>query len=379
MSVTCDEAAEALTRDLGFSCHDVDPVVSFHNPADLASWTMPVLELLVIGGAVFALVHAVRRLRRESDPTNLALWFASLAYLAVTEPPLYFPEWFGLDQVYGFIFAHNEFTVQFMYDRLPLYIVAFYPAISALAYEVVRSLGIFARRGALAGAVAVAFVAQIFYEIFDHLGPQLQWWAWNPDNIQVNQPMLASVPLNSMVLFASVSIGFLTYLVVRWVGPSDPPRSRLALTGRTVAAGALTPLGMLVAGIPSSLFGGDSPDTTAQAWILGAELGLVWVAGAWILVREARSASERLPLNRFVAVFPAAFLLVLAILWLTALPQYLAAQDGVTEAGTPIGSGAYVLLCFLAGAGVLALLYRTGASAPDHQDPRAQHTTTARA
>ncbi|MEO5652708.1 MAG: hypothetical protein ABIN79_02065, partial [Marmoricola sp.] len=75
MSVTCDPAAEAVTRDLGFSCHDVNPVVSFRNPADLYSATMPILELLVIGGAVFALVHAVRRLRRDSDPTNLALWF----------------------------------------------------------------------------------------------------------------------------------------------------------------------------------------------------------------------------------------------------------------------------------------------------------------
>ena len=45
MSATCDPAAEQVTRDLGFDCHDVSPVVSVHNPFDLASWTMPVLEL----------------------------------------------------------------------------------------------------------------------------------------------------------------------------------------------------------------------------------------------------------------------------------------------------------------------------------------------
>ena len=103
---------------------------------------MPVLELVIIAGAVFALVHAVRRLR-AGDPINLALWFASLVYLFVTEPPLYFPEWFGLDEQFGFIFAHNVFTVQFMWDRLPLYIIAIYPALSQLAYEVVRVLGVF--------------------------------------------------------------------------------------------------------------------------------------------------------------------------------------------------------------------------------------------
>ncbi len=362
MSVTCDAAAEAVTRELGFSCHEVNPVVSLNDPAGLYSWTMPVLELLVIGGAVFALVHAVRRLRRDSDPTNLSLWFASLAYLAVTEPPLYFPEWFGLDRIYGFIFAHNEFTVQFMYDRLPLYIVAFYPAISALAYEVVRGIGVFARRGPLVGAVCVAFVSQVFYEIFDQLGPQLKWWAWNPDNVQVNHPMWASVPLNSMLLFASVSLGFLTYLVVRLVGREGdaPPRSGWSITARTVAAGVLTPVGMLVAGIPSSLFGGDSPNLTAQAWVLGIELGLVWLAGCWLLVREWRSppSAEQPPLNRFVTVYPAVYLVVLGILWVTALPQFLAAEDGVTSAGTPVGSGIYVLLCFLTGFAVITLLLR---------------------
>ena len=369
MSVTCDPAAEALTRQLGFDCHDVDPVVSLTNPADLYSWTQPVLELLIIGGAIFALVHAVRRLRRDGDPTNIALWFASLAYLAVTEPPLYFPEWFGLDKIYGFIFAHNEFTVQFMYDRLPLYIVAFYPAISALAYEVVRSLGVFARRGALVGAICVAFVAQVFYEIFDHLGPQLKWWAWNLDNEEVNHPMLASVPLNSMLMFASVSLAFMTYLVVRWVGVDGrdgPPRSGLSVTGRTIAAGVLTPLGMLVASIPSGLFGGDSPNITAQAWVLGIELGLVWVAGCWFLLREARqpATGERAPLNRFVAIFPATFLAVHAFLWLTALPEYLDADDGITSAGTPIGSGLYVVACFVAGIAVLSLLYRGRSRVP---------------
>lgn len=359
---TCDEAAEALTNDLGFSCLDVNPVMSLNNPADLTSWTQPVLEIVIIAGAVYALVHAVRRLRREGDPTNISLWFASLAYLAVTEPPLYFPEWFGLDKIYGLIFAHNEFTVQFMYDRLPLYIVAFYPAISALAFEAVRTMGIFRSRGPLVGSIAVAFVSQVFYEIFDHLGPQLKWWAWNVDNQQVNQPSFASVPMTSMLLFASVSIGFLTYLVVRLVGPQgrDAPPSGLSLTGRTVLAGVLTPLGMLVAGIPSSIFGGDSPNVTAQAWVLGVELGLLWIAGLWILAREWRAPSPADPiaLNGFVVTFSGAFLAAHAVFWLTALPEYLAATDGITASGTPIGSGWYVALCFLGAFATLAVMVR---------------------
>lgn len=372
MSATCGPEAETVTRGLGFDCHQVSPVVSFHNPVELYSWTMPVLELLFIGGAIFALVHAIRRLRRENDPTNLALWFAPLVYLAVTEPPLYFPEWFGLDKIYGFIFAHNEFTVQFMEGRLPLYIVAAYPMFTALSYETVRSIGVFRRRGPLVGAVCVAFVCQIFYEIFDQLGPQLKWWAWNLDNHKVNYPMLASVPMTSMLLFASVSFGFLTYLVVRWVGPDSrdgrqgPPRSALSITGRTVAAGLLTPPAMVVAGFPSALFGGDSPNTTAQAWILGVELFVVWLAGAWLLAREARSSTvdEQVPLDPFAMIFPAVYVGTFAVFWLASLPEFLAAHGGLTSAGTPIGSGLYVLASFVAAVAILALLHKGRRRAP---------------
>jgi hypothetical protein len=349
MSVECGPDAEAVTRGLGFGCHDVSAVVSVRPPWELAHWTMPLLELLVVGGAVFALGHAVRRYR-AGDPVNLALWWASLVYLFVTEPPLYFPEWFGLDRLYGFIFAHNRFTVQFMADRLPLYIVAFYPVISQLAYELVRSLGLF-RRGALTGSVAVAFVCQVFYEVFDQLGPQLKWWAWNPGNAIVNHPALASVPMTSMVLFASVSMAALTYLVVRLAAA----RRGWALVPRILLAGLLTPVAMAVAGIPSGLAGGN---TTAKAWILGVELALIWVAGAVVVLRFSRPE----PLPAFTRYYPAVYLGGLLVCWIGALPGYFAARDGLTPDGTPIGSGLYALACFAA-AGLLLALARKAPTA----------------
>jgi hypothetical protein len=357
MSAGCGPDADAVTRGLGFDCHDVSPVVSARWPWELANWTMPLLEVLVIAGAIFALVHAIRR-HRDGDPVNLALWFASLVYLFVTEPPLYFPEWFGLDRLYGFIFAHNLFTVQFMGDRLPLYIVAFYPMISQVAYELVRSLGIFRSRGPLVASVAVAFACQVFYEVFDQLGPQLKWWAWNPGNTLVNHPALASVPMNSMLLFASVSMAAMTYLVVRLVGGG--PRRGWPLVLRTLVAGVLTPPTMAIAGIPSSLFDGN---TTAQAWVLGVELALVWLAGAGILIAQLRSP-EREPLSAFARIYPAVYLGVMAVFWIGALPAYLGADNGVTGDGTPIGSGPYALACF-AGAGlVLAAVHRAHRTAP---------------
>lgn len=363
MSAVCGAEAAAVTRRLGFDCHHVSPVVSVRAPWELANWTMPLLEVLVIGGAVFALTHAVRRYR-AGDPVNLALWWASLVYLFVTEPPLYFPEWFGLDRQFGFIFAHNQFTVQFMWDRLPLYIVAFYPMFSQLAYELVRSLGIFRHRGPLAGAVAVALACQVFYEVFDQLGPQLKWWAWNPDNDIVNHPALASVPMTSMLLFASVSMAAMTYLVVRLTGGSTrrgAPRRGWRLVPRILLAGVLTPLTMAVADLPASLFGGPHPDLTAQAWVLGVELALVWLAGTWIVVAHLRSAEHGPdePLSAFGRYYPAIYLGGLAVFWISALPAYFAAHDGITSAGTPIGSGPYALACFLGAGLLLAAQYAT--------------------
>lgn len=365
MASSCDSAAERLAEKLGFSCHDAHPVMDVRNPFGLENSTMPFLELLVIGGAVFALVHAWRRWRRGGDPVNISLWFASVVYLAVIEPPLYFPGWFGLEEHVGLIFSHNVFTVQFMYDRLPLYIVAFYPAISQLAYEVVRALGVFARRGPLAGSLAVAFVCQAFYEIFDQLGPQLKWWAWNPENRRINEPALASVPMNSMFLFASVSFGAMTYLVVRLVGAYDgrrntPDGRRIAL--RTVAAGTLTPLAMAIAGVPSNAFrGGDH--LGIQRAVLGAELALVWIVGLCLLAdawrtRRTDPAPTVSPL--FVRIYPALYLGVLFVLWLSALPAYFAATDGITARGTPIGSLWYAALCTVAATGLtLAALRAT--------------------
>lgn len=344
MSAVCGADAEAVTGALGFDCHDVSAWLSIRPPWTAEHWTMPLLELLVLGGAVFALVHAVRR-HRQGDSANLALWCASLVYLFVIEPPLYFPEWFGLERQYGFIFAHNRFTVQFMWDRLPLYIVAFYPMISQLAYELVRSLGIFRARGALAGSVAVAFTCQVFYEVFDHLGPQLKWWAWNGNNRIVNHPALDSVPMTSMLLFASVSMGAMTYLVVRLGSGS---RHGWSLVARIVAVGILTPLSMVIAGLPSSLFVGN---VTAQAWILAVELALLWVAGIWIFARH-RNTDE--PLAPFVRFYPAVYLGVLVVFWLGAV-----LENGVTP-----GSGLYVLACFVAAGLMLTALYRARRAVP---------------
>jgi hypothetical protein len=158
--------------------------------------------------------------------------------------------------------------------------------------------------------------------------------------------------MNSMVLFASVSFGVLTYLVVRLVGPStgsgsDKRRTGWSLTWRIVVAGVLSPPAMALAGIPASLFGGETPDVTAQAWVLGIELGLLWLAGAWVLITHLRrrDAHEVEPMTPFARIYPAAFLAVMAVFF------------AFTADELPIGSVLYSLACLAGAVAILSVLH----------------------
>ncbi len=242
---------------------------------------------------------------------------------------------FGVQDQLGVVFAHNVFTVQFLFDRLPLYIVALYPAVVSLAYEIVRSLGVFRDRGIVAGAICVGFVHHCFYEVFDQLGPQLHWWAWNSAN-PINRPMLASVPMTSVFIFATLGPIVVTVLVLQ----TRQRRSHLA--GRTVLAGALVPVGIAVLGIPTSVFGGRHPHTSAQAVIFSVELAAIAAFALPILIRIAAGTPP--PPNGFVRIFGPLYLVVLAALWASAFPPsgvcrtggcFVVSAAGVAAVGWP--------------------------------------------
>lgn len=304
----CHDDFTAVAGTLGgIDCATADPVVTVRNPATLESWTQPVLELLMVAGAVVALVHAVLWWRRRGDPANLGLWLATVVYVLLLEPPLYFPDRFGLDEPVGLVFVHNLFTVQFLFDRLPLYIVALYPAMTYLAYTLVQRTGILDRRHPLIGAACVAVVFHAGYEIFDQLGPGLRWWAWNPA-APSNTPMLGDAPLTSAVIFAAAA-PFGTVLLTRLL------LTRGLLSGwsfawRTAAVGVLTPLAMMVFSAPGAPFGPDG--RAAVLWLELAALTAV-AAAAFRHCYHRRTAWGSG--DRYPPVAGAVYLAVLALLW----------------------------------------------------------------
>jgi hypothetical protein len=352
MAQQCTAAFDAIAQALGgFTCQHAPAFIHLRNPLALSNWTLPILELMMVVGAVLALIYSIHRLRRDGDPINLALWFATVVYLFVVEIPLYFPNVFGIEDELGVVFAHNAFTVQFLFDRLPLYIIALYPAVITLAFEIVRSLGVFRERGIVMGAICVGFVHHCLYEVFDQLGPQLRWWAWNTAN-PINHPMLASVPMTSVFIFATLGPIVVTALVLLFVGKGVRPTAPITgwtLIWRTVVAGALVPVGVAILSIPTSLFGGHRPNTTAQAIIFALELAVIAVIALPVLVRQWRNSQNEHTVvfpNRFVRAFGPLYLVVLAALWIAAFHDYFTAMNGITADGTPTGSLAYAAVCF---------------------------------
>ena len=359
----CTATFDALARRMGFTCDDTGGLVSVRSPFSLENWTLPVLELTIIVGSVLMLVHAFRRWR-AGDATNLAVWFGATAYLFVIEPPLYFPGAFGIDTYVDTMFAHNLFTVEFLWGRLPLYIVAIYPMMATMSFEIVRMLGVFRRCGIIFGACTVGLVHGAFYEIFDHLGPQLRWWEWAPEN-PINLPFFASVPMGSVVVFAALWPMSLALCVQFMVGRHVDAGARFTgpqLVWRTVVIGLAASVGTFVLPLPATILGlaGD----TVRGAVYALELALM-AGAALYAIRRCLAPGPGAPSipahrNRLVQAYAVAYLVVFGALWATALPAFFGSESGVTEAGDPVGNLPFTLLCFAIATGVVTAVTRPG-------------------
>ncbi len=284
---------------------------------------------------------------------------------AIIEPPLYFPAQFGIAEYVDTMFAHNVFTVDFLWGRLPLYIIAIYPMMATIAFEIVRTLGVFRRYGALVGAVCVGFVHHAFYEIFDHLGPQLRWWEWTLDH-PMAQPFLDSVPLPSIVVFATLWPMSLAFCVQFFVGRHVDRGQRFTgwqILWRTVVVGVLASIGTVLLPAPATIIGSFT-NFTVMGVVYALELVAITVVAVPVLVKQWQrlrntpaGATEARHTSPLMVRFGVGYLVVMAVLWVTALPAYFGAVDGVTDNGDPIGSLWYTALCFvIAGLSAFAAL-----------------------
>ena len=275
-----------------------ESLVWFNSPLELLTWMHPVLELVLLAGAAFALIHACMHYRRTGDLAFVGVWTATVVHAVSWEIAV-----FSFDRLD--MFWHGEFTVMLYGNRLPLYIVlGYYPAIFYHSVMLSRRLGYAdGRMGRLAEALAAGLILEALYVPVDTISPVTQFWTWDHDHLSA-RPMWDNIPANSYLwgLGYGFSYAFLCRLLLL-----DPARRQRLSTRQMLLRGAgvglLIPvLGMVFLGPVTILIEGFAADTAATALIF-----LVFLASAWCcLLSPRRVRSEP---DRWLLAFP--------VLWLS--------------------------------------------------------------
>jgi hypothetical protein len=346
---TCTaEFARLAAQAGGLNCAG-NAFITLRSPFALKSWTMPVIEFLLIAIAVGCLLHALRWKRDHGDSSNLVIWISGVVCLLLIEPIAYFPQWFGLEKTMGLTFVHNQFSIQFLYDRMPLYIVAMYPVYAYLAYVLVQRTGIFKRHNVIVSATCVAFVFHCLYQVVDTVGPQFRWWVWNQD-LPTSVPALGSVPLINMQAFTmGIPFGMtvMALLVCRQSHPSGWVVARSVFLVSLLA----WPV-QFIFSVPTFLLAlAGVPVVTARLIGIWSMVVLAGVVAAVTFVREYRARSNDPALvpdgvsrDYFPLVCVVGYLAVSVVVWIAALPGYFAAVDGVAPNGGRTGSLPYAVV-----------------------------------
>ena len=141
------------------------------------------------------------------------------------------------------------------------------------------------------------------------------------------------------------------------------------LVWRTVVIGLAASVGTFVLPLPATVLGlaGDTVRGTVYALELALMAGAALYAVRRCLAPAPGAPSIPAHRNRLVQAYAAAYLVVFALLWATALPAFLGAEIGVTEAGDPVGNLPFALLCFAIGIAAVAATFV--ARAPDAVAP----------
>lgn len=311
--------------------------LSFNAPAQIIDWSHLAIEALMTVGFVLALLHAVRHARRSGTPAALYAFAGIFLYGLVMDVSSYYSVG---------NFWHGEFSVMLVWNRLPLYIALFYPALIYHCYMTMRRHDF----APVVEAVSVAFYGGVLYMIFDNLGPALDWWVWDRQHA-ASQPLLANVPLTSyhwILLFNGALAYSLRVFVWDALARGQLRRARLG----TLALPLLTILIGSLLFTPYNLFLYAFKGTIAVSVLIHAVA--FFLAGYLFLIRYRRPTAAPDPL-----------LLLFPLLWIFGQLYICVAKndvlwpvgtDGLNTAGLAAGNP------WAVGAGMIVGLAMTLAS-----------------
>jgi len=294
-------------------------LITFNSPSQLLDWSFLAIETIIIGGAILALAHAIKYKKRTGSSAALLTLLGCFVYgLSIDILSYYTVE----------NFWHGEFSVMFLYNRLPLYIACFYPAFMYHAYMMIRRYDF----SPVVEAISVGFFASFMYLIFDNLGPMMSWWIWDTQD-PTTWPYISSVPLTSYHWFFTFTIAFaFINRYISWELPAQKT-SQVKLIGWHIGQPVLTILLGSLLFIPYNLFGQGMPPYDSLPWAQSLPLAaLVHLTGftlaGWLFLMHWRKPT--VPRDSLLMVFPLVFLVGHAYLYVIKFNDFfVVSEDGL--------------------------------------------------
>ncbi len=296
-------------------------LIYFNSPSQLLDWSFLAIEFIIIGGALLGLLHAWRYKQSTGSSAALLTFLACFVYgLTIDILSYYTVE----------NFWHGEFSVMFLYNKLPLYIACFYPAFIYHAYMTIRRYEF----TPVVEAITVGFFASFMYLIFDNLGPMMGWWIWDR-NDPTTWPYLSSVPLTSYHWFFTFTTAFaFINRYISWELPKRNP-SRAKFISWHVSQPVLTILFGSLLFIPYNLFGQGMPPYDMLPWDKSLHLAafmhvVLFSLAGWLFLMQWRKPKQ--PRDSLLMAFPFMFLVGHATMYVIKFESFFTAQsDGMID------------------------------------------------
>lgn len=317
--------------------------VFFNAPSALQDWSFLAIEWLIIVGFVLTVVHAVRHARRTGTPGALYTLTGALLYGLVMDILSYYT----VEN-----FWHGEFSVMFLYNRLPLYIALFYPTFMYHAYMTIHRLEL----KPLVEAISVGFFAGLSYLIFDNLGPQLGWWIWDRTD-PTTWPYVSSVPLTSYHWFFLFTGAFaLLARKICWDWPAADKSKALIYSGIATIPVTTILLGSILF-IPYNIFSKNMPPWDMAPW--EANFGLAslchalafFAAGMVFLLNFRRPSAPR---DALLMLFPLLFLATHIYIYVAKFDLFFTASaNGLSSNGLALGNLPAVFIAIIGSAAIV--------------------------
>jgi len=320
-------------------------LIYFNAPSDLLSWSHLAIESIIILGFILAIIHAFKSDNADgSINARLTLLNCFLYGLVMDILSYYTVE----------NFWHGEFSVMFLYNKLPLYIACFYPAFMYHACMIIRRY----QFTPMLEAICTGFYAGAAYMIFDNIGPQLGWWIWDI-NDPTTLPYVSSVPLTSYHWFFTFTIAFA--LINRFIVNLCEGASFSKPNGKLIGSVLLQPIATIFFGslcfIPYNLFAKNMPPYDMLPWAQNFELAsmvhvITFSLAGWLFLMKWRKPVVKR--DELLMVFPFIYLLSHAYMYIAHIQLFFEVDEkGLASNGFAVGNPFAVIICMIIVAGIV--------------------------